>query len=72
MLVSADGGEFVEAATRPGRAALDDQGVEGKTHSQVLLLAPPRVARAFRLLLARPGAHRWGVAELRVDALPIE
>jgi len=72
VLVSADGGEFVEAATRPGRAALDDQGVEGKTHSQVLLLAPPRVARAFRLLLARPGAHRWGVAELRVDALPIE
>jgi hypothetical protein len=42
--------------------------VEGKTHSQVFLLAPPVEARSFRLLLTRPGAHRWGVAELRVDA----
>jgi F5/8 type C domain/Dolichyl-phosphate-mannose-protein mannosyltransferase len=68
LLVSADGREFVEAAARPGRPALDDQRVEGKTHSQVFLLAPPVEARAFRLLLTRPGAHRWGVAELRVDA----
>jgi len=68
LLVSADGREFVEAATRPGRPALDDQRVEGKTHSQVLLLMSPVDARAFRLVLTRPGAHRWGVAELRVDA----
>lgn len=67
LLVSADGGGLVEAATRPGRPALDDQRVEGKTHSQVLLLTPPAEARAFRLVLTRPGAHRWGVAELRVD-----
>jgi len=67
LLVSADGREFVESATRPGRPALDDQRVEGKTHSQVLLLASPVGARAFRLVLTRPGAHRWGVAELRVD-----
>jgi 4-amino-4-deoxy-L-arabinose transferase-like glycosyltransferase len=67
LLVSADGRELVETATRAGRPALDDQRVEGKTHSQVLLLTPPVEARAFRLVLTRPGAHRWGVAELRVD-----
>jgi len=68
LLVAADGRELVEAPTRPGRPALDDQRVEGRTHSQVLLLTPPVDARAFRLVLTRPGAHRWGVAELRVDA----
>ena len=68
LLVSADGGEFGEAEVRPGRPALDDQRVEGKSHSQVFLLTPPVPARAFRLLITRPGAHRWGVAELRVDA----
>jgi len=68
VLVSADVRQFVEAPMRPGRPALDEQRVEGKTHSQVLLLTPPVDARAFRLVLTRPGAHRWGVAELRVDA----
>jgi hypothetical protein len=72
LLVSADGREFVEAATRPGRSALDDQRVEGKTHSQVLLLVSPVEVRAFRLVLTRPGAHRWGIAELRVDTRPAE
>jgi 4-amino-4-deoxy-L-arabinose transferase-like glycosyltransferase len=72
LLVSAAAREFVEAATRPGRPALDDQRVEGKTHSQVLLLTPPVDARAFRLVLTRPGAHRWGVAELRVDTRAAE
>lgn len=68
LLVSADGRDFVEAATRPGRPALDDQRVEGMSHSQVFLLTPPVEARALRLVLTRPGAHRWGVAELRLDA----
>ncbi|PYQ21480.1 MAG: hypothetical protein DMF81_15255 [Acidobacteria bacterium] len=67
LLVSADGRRFDEAPTRPGRPPLDDQRVEGKSHSQVLLLTPPAPSRAFRLVLTRPGAHRWGVAELRVD-----
>ena len=70
LLASADGLVFVEAATRPGRPRLDDQRVEGKTHSQVLLLTPPVAARVVRLVLSRPGAHRWGVAELRVDERP--
>jgi hypothetical protein len=72
LLVSADGRELVEPATRPGRPALDDQRVEGKTHSQVLLLTSPVDVRAFRLVLTRPGAHRWGVAELRVDTRAAE
>jgi hypothetical protein len=72
LLVSGDGREFVEATARPGRPALDDQRVEGKTHSQVLLLTPPVEARAFRLVLTRPGGHRWGIAELRVDTRPAE
>jgi 4-amino-4-deoxy-L-arabinose transferase-like glycosyltransferase len=72
LLVSADGRELVETATRPGRPALDDQRVEGKTHSQVLLLTSPVDVRAFRLVLTRPGAHRWGVAELRVDTRAAE
>jgi hypothetical protein len=67
LLVSADGREFVEVPTRAGRPPLDEQRVEGMTHSQVLLLTPPVAARAFRLVLTRPGAHRWGVAELVVD-----
>jgi len=67
LLVSPDGGSFAPAATLPGRPPLDDQRVEGKTHSQVLLLTPPVLARAFRIVLTRPGGHRWGVAELRVD-----
>jgi len=72
LLVSADGRDFVETSTRPGRAALGDQRVEGKTHSQVLLLTSPVDARAFRLVLTRPGAQRWGIAELRVDARAAE
>jgi hypothetical protein len=68
VLVSTDGHAFVEAATRPGRPPLDDQRVEGKTHSQVFLFVAAVPARAFRLVLTRPGAHRWGIAELRVDA----
>jgi len=68
LLVSADGREFGEAAWRPGRPALDDQRVEGTSHSQVFLLTPPVEARALRIVLSRPGAHRWGVAELRLDA----
>jgi 4-amino-4-deoxy-L-arabinose transferase-like glycosyltransferase len=67
LLVSRDGGGLAPVATRAGRPPLDDQRVEGKTHSQVLLLTPPVLARSFRLVLTRPGAHRWGVAELRVD-----
>jgi hypothetical protein len=67
LLVSADGREFVEVPTRAGRPPLDEQRVEGMTHSQVFLLTPPVEARAFRLVLTRPGAHRWGVAELVVD-----
>jgi len=72
VLVSTDGRGFVEAATRPGRPPLDEQRVEGKTHSQVFLFVAAVPARAFRLVLTRPGAHRWGVAELRVDARPAE
>jgi hypothetical protein len=72
LLVSTDGREFVETATRPGRPPLDDQRVEGKTHSQVLLPTSPVDARDFRLVLTRPGAHRWGVAELRVDTRAAE
>jgi Dolichyl-phosphate-mannose-protein mannosyltransferase/F5/8 type C domain len=68
LLVSADGRDFAEAAARPGRPPLDDQRVEGKSHSQVFLLTPPVEGRALRLVLTRPGAHRWGVAELCLDA----
>jgi 4-amino-4-deoxy-L-arabinose transferase-like glycosyltransferase len=68
VLVSTDGRGFVETSTRPGRPPLDEQRVEGKTHSQVFLFVAAVPARAFRLVLTRPGAHRWGVAELRVGA----
>lgn len=38
----------------------------GGPPAQVWLLSPPVAARAVRLQLLKPGARRWGVAELRL------
>lgn len=68
VLVSLDGVVFAPARTLPGRGSVQTAGRGAP--SQVLLLAPPVEARALRLLLLRGGGRRWGVAELRLWALP--
>ena len=68
VLISLDGQSFSPARTLPGRAEIQTAGWGAP--SQVLLLAPPVPARALRVVLIRPGGRRWGMAELRVDALP--
>jgi hypothetical protein len=67
--VSEEGVEWTPAATVPGRAPIEQQ--TSAPPSQVLLLSPPRRARALRLVQTGLGwRRRWGVAELRVWELP--
>ncbi|HEY7409816.1 MAG TPA: glycosyltransferase family 39 protein [Vicinamibacteria bacterium] len=68
VLVSEDGGAWTARATLPGRPR--PPGQHARPLSQVFVLAAPARARALRLELARPGAHRWGVAEVWIDAMP--
>ena len=57
-----------DVGSRPARAGRPRRAAgRRKDPSQVFLLRRPWCARALRLVLTRPGAHRWGVAELVVD-----
>jgi 4-amino-4-deoxy-L-arabinose transferase-like glycosyltransferase len=70
--VSEDGRAFVPADALPGRAPVELQPPGGE-YSQVLLLSPPREARALRLVQTGLGwRRRWGVAELRLWERPGE
>jgi hypothetical protein len=68
VLLSADGADFHEAAVLPGRA--EDQRARQEEPSQVFVLSPPVRARAVKLALLKRGPRRWGVAELRLFAVP--
>jgi hypothetical protein len=62
-------GRWHRAATAPGRPRVEEQdGARG--YSQVFLVTPPAPASGLRLELTRNGGRRWGMAELRVQALP--
>jgi hypothetical protein len=64
--LSADGRDWQPADALPGRAPAELQPPGGE-YSQVLLLSPPREARALRLVQTGLGwRRRWGVAELRL------
>jgi hypothetical protein len=56
--------------SRPARPPAGAQRREAGPASQVLVLTPPVSTRHVRVGLRRSGAHRWGVAELRLFALP--
>jgi hypothetical protein len=62
-----DGG-WRRAATVSGRAAVEHQ--VRPPHSQVFLLQPPVRTTGLRLVQTRNAARRWGVAELRLHAVP--
>jgi hypothetical protein len=66
LLVSADGGAWSEVRALPGRPAPDRQ--VGRTPSDVLLFEPVRVRR-LRLVQQGFARRRWGIAELRLDAV---
>ena len=69
VLVGAEGRSWVPARTLAARPTVDRQRPEVGPPSQVLVLTPPVRTRAVRLTLRRSGAHRWGVAELRLFAV---
>jgi 4-amino-4-deoxy-L-arabinose transferase-like glycosyltransferase len=66
VAVSEDGVSWRDVRSRPARPAVDRQRPEAGPTSQVLVLAPGVKTRFLRLSLRRSGAHRWGIAELRV------
>jgi hypothetical protein len=68
VLVSEDGVAFRQAVALPGRA--EDQRARREEPSQVLVLSPPVRARAVKLALSKRGPRRWGVAELKLFAVP--
>jgi hypothetical protein len=68
VAVSADGRTWMDVRTRAARPAPDRQ--RSAPASQVLVLAPPVRAAFVRVGLRRSGAHRWGIAELRLFAEP--
>lgn len=70
VAVSGDGARWTDVRSRPARPAVDRQRKEAGPASQVLVLTPPVRTRFVRVGLRRSGAHRWGVAELRLFALP--
>jgi hypothetical protein len=70
VAVSEDGVRWMDVRSRPARASVEGQHPAPAPASQVLVLAPPVGARFVRLGLRRSGAHRWGIAELRLFALP--
>jgi hypothetical protein len=61
---------WTDVRSRPARPAVGAQRPEAGPASQVLVLTPPVRTRFLRVGLRRSGAHRWGVAELRLFALP--
>ena len=70
VAVSADGKRWMDVRSRPARPAVDAQPPARGPASQVLVLVPPVPASFVRLGLRRSGAHRWGIAELHLFALP--
>jgi 4-amino-4-deoxy-L-arabinose transferase-like glycosyltransferase len=70
VAVSADGAQWADVRSRPARPAAPGQRARNGPASQVLVLTPPVRTRFVRVGLRRSGAHRWGVAELRLFALP--
>jgi hypothetical protein len=70
VAISADGVLWTDVRSRPARPAVGGQRPETGPASQVLVLTPPVATRFVRVGLRRSGAHRWGVAELRLFALP--
>ena len=70
VAVSPDGNTWTDVRSRPSRPPLDGQRPEAGKGSQVLVLTPPVRARFVRVGLRRSAAHRWGVAELRLFAVP--
>ncbi len=70
VAVSADGIAWTDVRSRPARPPVAGQRPEQGPLSQVLVLTPPVATRFVRVGLRRSGAHRWGVAELRLFALP--
>jgi 4-amino-4-deoxy-L-arabinose transferase-like glycosyltransferase len=68
VAVSSDGRTWMDVRARAARPAPDRQ--RSAPASQVLVLAPPVRAPFVRVGLRRSGAHRWGVAELRLFAAP--
>lgn len=69
VAVSPDGDTWTDVRSRPSRPPLDRQRPDEGSGSQVLVLTPPVRARFVRIGLRRSGAHRWGVAELRLFAV---
>ena len=65
VAISGDGSAWMDVRSRVARPTPDRQHAH---RSQVLVLAPPVRARFVRVGLRRSGAHRWGVAELRLFA----
>jgi muconolactone delta-isomerase len=68
VAVSDDGARWLDVRSRVARPAPDRQ--RAAPASQVLVLAPPVRARHVRIGLRRSGAHRWGIAEVRLQASP--
>jgi 4-amino-4-deoxy-L-arabinose transferase-like glycosyltransferase len=69
LAVSSDGATWMDVRTRPTRPAVDHQQPSLGPSTQTLVLVPPVTARYVRVGLRRSGAHRWGIAELRLYAL---
>ncbi len=67
--VSQDGREWTWVRTTPGRPPVPDQVGGDRSHSQVLLLAPPTPASAVRIRLLDAERARWGFAEIDIQAL---
>jgi hypothetical protein len=70
LAVSGDGSTWMDVRARPSRPPVDGQPPSLGPASQTLVLVPPVTARYVRVGLRRSGAHRWGIAELRLFALP--
>jgi F5/8 type C domain len=68
LAVSSDGVQWMDVRSRAAHPVPERQ--RAALVSQVLVLAPPVRARHVRVGLRRSGAHRWGVAELRLFAAP--
>jgi hypothetical protein len=70
VAISGDGARWTDVRSRPARPPVPGQRTEAEPASQVLVLTPPVPTRFVRVGLRRSGAHRWGIAELRLFALP--
>jgi 4-amino-4-deoxy-L-arabinose transferase-like glycosyltransferase len=70
LSVSSDGQAWSLLPARPARPPVPAQHPQAGPPTQVLVVSPPVPARWVRLGLRRSGAHRWGVAELRLFAPP--